>query len=221
MATAAAIATLCMIVKLYNLPPSSLAFRKVGNQTTSLVLTRVGSGDAALLDKTPLFLPTEWNTARKEVRLPEAGEAFAPYTAKPRFPEGEFRVGLTILFSEPVLAAQVASAALVDESLIGLGRKDIIAERLTPRSAFVDVASAGDGRRIFAEPLILTSMPSADGWQPLECLAAIDAAGLVSLDLISRSGFEEIDAYFCRYLMQNLKLGARLKPGFYRVNVGP
>ena len=54
-------------------------------------LTKVVRGEAALFDKTPLFLPTEWNTAHKEVVLPQSGGAFSDYAPKYAYGEAELK----------------------------------------------------------------------------------------------------------------------------------
>jgi hypothetical protein len=53
-------------------------------------------------------------------------------------------------------------------------------------------------------------------------VAAVDAAGLVAPAAITRrSGFEDVDSYFQNFLVQTLRVGERLSPGFYRISVGP
>ncbi len=184
-------------------------------------LTRVPTGEAALLDPTPLFLPTEWNTARKEVKLPESRGAFAGYDAKWRFDVSELKLGLPTPVRVSANAAEALLIPAPGAPFGGFGRSDAVMEPLIGRGAFIEVVAVGSGRRILAEALTAARAPGGGGWQPLEFLAAVDAAGLVSLDLTARSGLEEVDVYFTRYLAQTLRIGARLAPGFYRICVGP
>jgi hypothetical protein len=184
-------------------------------------LTRVATGEAALLDKTPLFMPTEWNTSQKEVKLPESGGALAPYPAKWNFAVSELKLSLPSPVAVPDNAAEALAIPPPGPLFGAMGRGDAVPVRLPPRGAFLEVVTAGGGRRVLGEALPGARPPAGGNWQALEFLAAVDAAGLVSLDLTARSGVEEVDAYFSRYLAQTLRIGARLPPGFYRMCVGP
>jgi hypothetical protein len=56
----------------------------------------------------------------------------------------------------------------------------------------------------------------------MEFMAAVDPAGLVGpLVLTVHSNVAEVDAYFARFLSEELRVGQRLEPGFYRICVGP
>jgi hypothetical protein len=53
-------------------------------------------------------------------------------------------------------------------------------------------------------------------------VAAIDPTGLAApLTITTRSGVDEVDAYFQNFLARTLRVGERLAPGFYRISVGP
>jgi len=168
-----------------------------------------------------LFLPTEWNTSQIEVKLPESGGVLAPYTAKLNFPESELKPFLPSSVTAPANPAEALMISPPGSRFSGLGRSDATVEPLLGRGAFLEVTSAGTGRRVLGEALVLARPPVSSGWQALEFLAAVDAAGLVSLDLTARSGVEDVDVYFSRYLAQTVRIGARLPPGFYRICVGP
>ena len=218
-ATGAAAVTL-LVASWFRVPVKA-PVEVAANKVAAVSFTRVPRGDAALLDPTPLFLPTEWNTARMEVKLPESRGAFAGYDAKWKFDVSELKLGLPASVAVPENAAEALLIASPGAPFSGFGRSDAEVEALARRGAFVEVVAAGSGRRILADALPAARPPGGGGWQPLEFLAAVDAAGLVSLDLTARSGLEEVDAYFSRYLAQTLRIGARLAPGFYRICVGP
>jgi hypothetical protein len=76
---------------------------------------------------------------------------------------------------------------------------------------------------VFGRPVNDAKPPaSTRPWDPMEFVAAVDAAGLVGpLVPTARSGVDEIDAYFGHYLADTLRVGQRLSPGFYRIVVGP
>jgi hypothetical protein len=39
--------------------------------------------------------------------------------------------------------------------------------------------------------------------------------------VMSRSGVDEVDSYFSKYLVHTLRVGERLEAGIYRICVGP
>ena len=56
--------------------------------------------------------------------------------------------------------------------------------------------------------LIRRPRPAVRPWDPMEFMAAVDAAGLVGPVVpTTRSGVAEVDAYFSRYLAETLRVG--------------
>ena len=94
---------------------------------------------------------------------------------------------------------------------------------LSRRTAYVEIHEAGSGRTVFGQAVADTHPPASSvPWQPMEFMAAVDAAGLVGpLVPTVRSGVDDVDSYFGRYLADSLRVGQRLAPGFYRIIVGP
>lgn len=184
-------------------------------------LTKVVRSEAALLDKTPLFLPTEWNTAHKEVVLPQSGGAFSDYAPKYAYGEAELR---SLKPTAPVALSATDALTLTPPgpAFLGFGRSEVQTAILQKRGAYLEVLHAKGGRRALATALVEAEPPKAAVWGPLEFLATVDAAGLTGpLVLTAHSGVEDVDAYFQKYLTQNLAVGARLAPGLYRIRVGP
>jgi len=182
---------------------------------------RVAPEEAALLDPTPLFLPTAWNTAQKEVALPKVGGAFADYPARFTYDEVEFRS----LSPKKDPAVDFSGALALNSpgvTLLGIGRSLVNLPAISRRSAFYEVTSAAGGRVVLAEALASAKPPGAGAWEPIEFLALVNAAGL-STPLVPtvRSKREEVDAYFASYLTQQVRIGAKLSPGVYRIWVGP
>ncbi len=182
---------------------------------------RVAPEEAALVDPTPLFLPTSWNTAQKEVALPKVGGAFADYPARFTYDEMEFRS----LAPKKDSAVDVSGALALNSpgvALLGIGRSPVDLPALSRRNAFYEVAPAAGGRVVLAEALAEAKPPGAGAWEPIEFLAVVNAAGL-SAPLVPtvRSKLEEVDAYFASYLTQHVRIGAKLAPGVYRIWVGP
>lgn len=191
-------------------------------QPNVVSFTRVSASDAALLDKTPLFLPTRWNTSREDVKMPDASGALAPYQAKFAFSNSELKLeNLPVAVVTPTGPADALTIPSQGPLFGGLSRSDSTVAPLSKRGAYLEVVAASTGRRILGESLSGAAPPGAGGWQTLEFVANINASGLVSLNLTMRSGVEEVDVYFSRFLAQKFRIGARLSPGFYRISVGP
>lgn len=188
---------------------------------SNIALKRVVSEDAVLLDKTPLFLPTDFNTAVKEVLLPETDGIFSDFP--PIFAYSESEVGFGGLRADESVfvndALGLASGASV---ALGFGRGFDQAIGVNPRRVYLDIFSAKDGARIFQEIVTSDSPRENVIWRPIEFMALIGSVGLDGpLIPIARSGSDEVDAYFSDFLARKLKRGAKLLPGAYRLIVGP
>jgi hypothetical protein len=174
-----------------------------------------------LFDLTPLFLPTEFNSSRKDYVTREPGGAFAGFPFKPAYSESELALNLP----DPVAVPDSPAQALVGDPpgapFIGFGRANIKLETLAPRAAYVEITEAGSGRRVFGQP-VSDAHPPLSAWKPMEFIAAVDSAGLVGPPVLTvHSDAIGVDAYFGRYLADSLRVGQRLAPGFYRICVGP
>ena len=158
------------------------------------------------------------------------GSAFANYSAKLGFAESELKLDSLSLpkpvadSPDPAVAPGAALALPSPGALaLGIGRTDAPGAPLSTRGAFVEIRSASGGQSVFARSLAESARPPGNSpWQPLEFVAAVDAAGLVGpLVLTTRSGVDEVDAFFQNYLARTLRVGERLAPGFYRISIGP
>jgi hypothetical protein len=175
-----------------------------------------------LRDPSPLFLPTEFSSSRKDYMPSEPGGAFAGFPAKPIFADAELSLHLPSETSIPRSPADALVGEPPDDPYIGFGRKDLQVQALAPRGAFVEITDAGNGRSVFAQAVDDAHPPESVAWKPMEFMAAVDASGLVGpLVLTEHSDVAEVDAYFGRYLAETLRVGQRLAPGFYRISVGP
>ena len=114
------------------------------------------------------------------------------------------------------------SADSPSSPFLGFGKTDATRPALPSRGAFVEITVQGTGQRVLSQALLDAKPPGEGAWQPLEFLAVVDAAGVVgSLEITSHSNLAGVDNYFLRYLVQTLRVGQRLPPGFYRITVGP
>jgi len=199
-----------------------------------------GEGDlvadeALFFDPSPLFLPTRWNAGAvgmPESILQEAEELFEDYAPKLRFArEG---VGSGLLGNADSAEARASELVFADEDGVGLsvmGRRAEEPVRLPERSGRLEVVATSaqvrqgnaTARRVLVRDLVPPAVPSGAGnWQPLELAAVVDAAGLVgTVTLVQSSGVEAVDEFFRDYVVRELRLGARVGPGIYRILAGP
>ena len=178
--------------------------------------------ESVLLDPTPLFLPTKWNSTQRELTSREPGGRFQGYDA-PRlsFSESELKLGLPSPIATPAGPVEAVAADAPAGVFAGFGRRSLAVSATEPRGAFVEVELAATGRKVFTQAISIVP-PAKAAWQPVEYVACVNAAGLVGPLVVSaRSGTEEVDTYFADYLIRTLRVADRLPPGFYRITVGP
>lgn len=199
---------------------------------SSIELTRLNqsgadvllSEEATLFDPTPMFLPTEWNSGQNA--LPDrlirvSGRSFENYPAKLTYPEARLAMSMPSDSESPKRAVDVLAMIDLESPLMALGKAESSLTKLDERAAQIEVASAKTGQRVLATVAEGMAVPG-EGWQPLELLVAIDAAGVVGTPVITmRSGSEQVDRFFQDYLVKTMRLGKRLAPGAYHVLVGP
>lgn len=192
---------------------------------------RILKAEAQLRDLRPLFLPTERNAALPEPVL-EPGRTFLENeTLKMTFTDAEAQISkdlppivtLAGVQVEKATAADALSPSETQIAVTGFGRKPVDLTAFAPRAGFLQVARMNDGIRVLSEPLPIAARPPNDKpWAPLELIAAVDAAGLVSpLVVTDGSRVDEVDSHFRNYLAEDFRIGSRLPPGFYRITVAP
>lgn len=200
---------------------AAVGLERIGEEGKNALLRE----EATLRDPTPLYLPTQWNAGENAVpataRL-DPGRQFHDYPPWLVYKENE----LALNFPPPVaVPKRPADAFAVDKPsapYAGLGQVDSKIQPLAPRGAFARVVSAGDGRQALAEPLPDARPPGDVPWEPLEFLVAIDTVGVIRPPVLTASSHvASVDQYFQDYLTRTLHVGERLRPGFYRVSIGP
>ncbi len=181
--------------------------------------------EAMFRDPTPLFLPTRWNATEEamplSVRRDPVG-AFQPFAAKFVFKDAGLALNFPQLIDTPSRGIDALAVERPARPILGFGQRDSEVPALQPRGAFVEVLRAGDGRRLIAQALQDVRPPADSGWQPLEFLVTVGVQGVVRpAVLIESSTVAEVDRYFEEYLLRSLRVGERLRPGMYRICIGP
>lgn len=212
----------CVLVFLVKVPEPHL--QEAGKTAPSVgLLDPVVVKATMLSDPTPLFLPTQFNSSRRDYVAKEPGGAFSGFAPKLTFGETELTLKLPASSTVPTSAAEALAGDPPGAPFLGFGRRDPVMQPLSTRTAYVEIRNSGTGAKVYAQAVIDAHPPARSmPWQPMEFIAAVDTAGLVGpLVPTERSGVDDVDAYFGRYLAETLKVGQRLAPGFYRIVVGP
>lgn len=172
-------------------------------------------------DPTPMFVPSAMSNS--DPALPEDSRpgAAGPFGVLPPAltKDGPVRFPAAVAVPDSPIGA-LRFTERTDASL-AITRTDGAGPPLTARAAKIEIVGATGGK--YALELELPSpQPLLSGeWQPLELMGAVTRAGLVGeLIVTGSSGVDEIDEFFRSHLRQNLRVGARLKAGFYVFHVG-
>lgn len=172
---------------------------------------------AEYFDPTPLFFPTEWNYAQGvllEGRRREPGQVFGD--VEPKF--------VSFQSSSTDMSAVRLEDVLDSGNEVpfdGLGELDVKVEPLAERGGFLEVKRMQDGETILAHPITGVVVPRVD-FAPLEFLVVIGRAGMVAAPaLAAGSGADDVDLFFRSYLARNFRVGEGIRPGVYRVLIGP
>jgi hypothetical protein len=187
---------------------------------------------AVMRDTTPLFLPTDRNSAPRHLPRREPGKTFLD-NDPPKLSIGDGGLNLTAelppvvtLNGKPPAAARpedTLAAGSPAEMLIGFGRDEVAVQPGTPRGAYIEIVAEASGQTVLRWKVpSAAAPPTSKVWQPLEFLVAVDRSGLVGpLSITADSQVEEVNSYFKKYLAQTFRIGERLGPGFYRIVVAP
>jgi len=177
---------------------------------------------AELLDPTPLFLPTSRNAGQAGLPrqlIARPGQIFTDFA--PRLGVGGADLpnyGADVAGAPESVAEVMARSNEVP--FAGLGERADAVAKLASRTAFCEVKDLR-GRGLINESVVLPRAPRGD-FLPMEFMATISATGLMGeLMLVASSGAEEVDSFFRDNLAKAARLGERLPPGTYRVQVGP
>lgn len=187
--------------------------------------------EAELRDLRPLFLPTARNARLPDPKREPGRTMLDGVDLKSSWSESEVQLGddlppVATIGGASASQATPASAFDLETAGVGLpgfGRRPVSLSAVGRSGQFLEVSRWSDGRRVQAEELGGAASPAAERpWNPVEFMAVVDRAGLVSpLIVTAGSGIEEIDQHFRNHLTKTYRIGERLEPGTYRVVVAP
>lgn len=209
--------------------PESVDAGRDGSPSTALVLTQRGTGASdtelseqlAAYDPTPMFIPSEMSSAPVIPYEAKPG-AGGPFSALP--PELTKTGVLKFPPLVPPPTDSVAGLRLTEraDAPLAIGRQDGAGQGLAPRTGQIEAVAIDLNRTSLKIDLPASLKVPIVDWQPLELMGAVTRAGLVGeLVVTASSGSEEIDEFFRSHLRKNVRIDARLRPGFYAFRVGP
>jgi len=187
--------------------------------------------EAFIRDLRPLFLPTALNAVPPEPRMAEGRTPLELEVSRAPGSELEFHLlaelppaaTLNDLPADKAGARDWVSVDVPGPVLAGMGRTRVDVSALPARGGFLEVRAASTGETVLTQAIPAEARPpSGKVWQPMELLAAVEAAGLLApIVVVEGSRVEEVDGHFRNYLSKIFRVGDRLPPGFYRIVVGP
>ena len=196
----------------------------------------------AAYDPSPMFLPApvERLTVAPAAILPgaagqqkEAGSPFAVLSETLVFQQGVAGIVFPTGVTAPVTPAEALRLPARKDIPTSLGRGDVQAARLPARLGRLEVIDAQGGEQVLALDLPAiaangTAIPglpvdvATGDWAPLELAVTVNSAGLVGgVSVAGVAVSEETGEFFRSYLAREVRIGDRLRPGFYTLKVGP
>jgi len=195
-----------------------------------LGLTKIGPDASAELlaerlaayDPTPMFMPSPMNSSDSVSGVGAQVGAGGPFEALPPSLTRTGPLRFASLVPVPLDAVEGLRLTERSDAALVVGRTDVVGERLFERSGQLEAISLENGRTVLTINLTDASGVLRADWQPLELMGAVTRTGFIGeIVVTASSGSDEIDEFFRFHLAENVRLDARLRPGFYAFRVGP
>lgn len=180
-----------------------------------------------LLDPGPLFMPDGASIGQggvKGLQSRSGGQAEKSYPAALNFPDEQPTGGL---LRPPTIRTPAEAAAKLAEPrwFEGMSRSqtvEVAAGGALKRAARFELFQLGQPGAVAAYDLQTDEVLSAVSWKPLELsLTILDSNVLTRPVVVTSSGNERVDDRVRALAGRELLLKTRLRPGIYRLEVGP
>ncbi len=203
-----------------------------GRAAPSLVITRterLPADDALreqlyLLDPGPLFMPARESGSEEMTEAGRDGRSVEEFAPALRF-FSDTAPARGILRPAAPASAEAAAQALAEPRWFrGLARVDEAASVTAnaARAARVDVYLVGTAERVAAVDVAKVSGLDDVAWRPLMFSVLVNEAGsLAPPVVVVSSGVDEVDERFRSIVGRELLPTLLLRPGIYRLEVGP
>lgn len=179
-----------------------------------------------LLDPTPLFMPAgERGLGANPDFLGKQSGGAVGKVFQPEMSFLERGAGRTVLLpAAPGSAVKAMEVVTEIRSFEGLSRAEspLVKPRLKARAARLEVYPSDDTTPGIV--MDLDQLPGSDSpsWRPMELSLLVTSAGMITRpSIVSGTGLDEADLKIRAYLADELLPKAALRPGIYRILVGP
>lgn len=200
--------------------PARIGIAELSEQDTG----GLAQSELLLQDPTPLFLPTEYNSGRVVAAMTaerSPGTSFGSIPAKMLFGDSDISLALpeAVAIPDQILGFVVKSAPQV--KITELARRTSDMGRLPERQGYLQVLSMSTGTELWSQQI------TAGSWEfdleaPWEFILAVNRVGSISFPAVANAGEGAlIDLTQITDVLRKKHLGARLKPGIYRILLGP
>lgn len=176
-----------------------------------------------LFDPSPLFFPAWADSGGGDASSAKPSVAAQNFPPAFRYPDTA-PAGRFFRPAEAVSAVSTAQAMASARWFEGLARiADLPPEVAKPvRGAQVDIYVAGESERMRSYQIGDRELVSTGIWQPAEFMLLIsDAGAFASPVLVRGSGVDDVDERIRSIVVSELLPTLLLRPGLYRLEVGP
>lgn len=183
--------------------------------------------DLLFNDPTPLFLPTPFNSGQVDTMMTSersSGTSFRSIEPKLIYPLENNRLDVPDVVAVPEDLLRALDALEHPLTFDELARADHTGEALPSRTGWLEVRAIESGTLI--QSFELTERSTDVGLeQPIELLMMIENSGFWSappvINNLDSLGEGVADLENVSQLLGSLRLGAHLRPGIYRILLGP
>ena len=196
---------------------------KLDSQSADQLLRK----QAQLKDPSPLFLPTEWNSAFRvdaERNLRKPGEAFRGYGPNYLFGGSTTPVASSAPVEPPSNSVGELDHLRADRTFSPLGLETNDIKPFAQDKLYIQLLKPGTGEHLTQLQVPIGDWSRPGPWQPAEYLVLASPAGLVGRpSLVLSSGLEGVDSHLEQVIRDNwvnVAHAARLSTGIYRISIG-